>query len=145
MPISSLLAGAAEGDFVQKRDMIPDHGCFADHETRRMIEQNAGTDFGSRVNIDCKDFADATLKVEGRFRAPLVPQKVPDSVGLQGMEPLEVEKRYRVAGTGRIPLPKSLKIGADRSTNACVRSHRIINDITEKHLRQRRCPQFVCQ
>ena len=74
-----------------------------------------------------------------------MPQKVPDSMGLQGMEPLEVEKRYRVTGTGRIPFSKSLKVCADRSANACIRSHRIINDITQKHLRQRGCPQFVGQ
>ena len=82
MPISSRLASATESDFVQQGDVIPDHGGFADHETRCMIEQNAGTDLGGRVNINCEDLADTTLQIEGQFRASLVPQKVPDSIRL---------------------------------------------------------------
>src|SRR5262249_12806850 len=46
-----LLAGAAQRDVVQDRNVILDHRRLADDKSRRMVEENAATNFRSRIDV----------------------------------------------------------------------------------------------
>ena len=46
-----LLAGTAERHIVQDRNVILDHRRLAHDKSRRMVEENAATDFRSRIDV----------------------------------------------------------------------------------------------
>ena len=46
--------GAAEGDVMQHRNIVPDHRGFSDHKSRGVIEENPAADFCRRINVALK-------------------------------------------------------------------------------------------
>jgi hypothetical protein len=51
MTVALLLAGAAEGDVLQHRNVVFDHGGLADHEPGGVVEEDAAPDAGRRVDV----------------------------------------------------------------------------------------------
>ena len=51
MAILVFLAGAAEGDAVQDRDVVLDHGRLAADEPGSMVEEDAAADAGRRIDV----------------------------------------------------------------------------------------------
>ena len=52
MTVTTAFAGTAQGNGVQNRHIVLNHGGFAYDDTRRMIEHDAATNTRCRVNID---------------------------------------------------------------------------------------------
>ena len=51
MPVLVFLAGAAERNAVQDRDVVFNDSGFADHKAGSVIEENAAADFRRRIDV----------------------------------------------------------------------------------------------
>ena len=80
--IAAFFPSTSKRNSVQHRHIITDDGRLADHDTYGVIDKDAGSDRRRRVNVDAKDFTDATLNVVGQSSTVTFPQRVSDSVGL---------------------------------------------------------------
>ena len=59
-----------------------------------MVDEDAVADAGCGVDVDAEHFRGAVLQKQRQRFATLVPQPVGYPMGLQGVEALEVEKRF---------------------------------------------------
>ena len=55
MPVACFLAGATQGDILQDRDIILDHGCCTHDNTRRVIEEDALAKARRRIDVDLEN------------------------------------------------------------------------------------------
>lgn len=92
MAVLVLLAGAAERDAMQDRDVVVDDGGLAADETGGMIEEDAAADPGRRIDVGLEHRRGAALQIEGKILAALLVQPVRETMGLQRMKALEVEQ-----------------------------------------------------
>src|SRR4249920_1054199 len=76
MAILVLLAGAAERDAVQDRNVVLDHSGLAADEAGRVIEENAAADQSSGVDVSLKHRRCAALQIIGKILAALFVQPV---------------------------------------------------------------------
>ena len=95
MAVLVLLAGAAERDAVQDRDVVLDHGGLAADEAGGVIEEDAAADLGRRIDVGLEHRRRAALQIIGEILAALLIEPVRQAMGLQGMEALEVEQADR--------------------------------------------------
>src|ERR1700737_399737 len=93
MAILVLLAGAAQRDAVQDRDVVFDHGGLAAHEAGGVIEEDAAADPGCRIDVGLEYRRRAALQVIGKILAAFLIEPVRQTMGLQRVEALEVEQR----------------------------------------------------
>ena len=114
MAVAVILAGAAERDAVQHRDVVADHRGLADHEAGGVIEEDAAADLGGRMDVALEHRRRAALQVIGEVLAALVPQPVRQPVGLDGVEALVVEHRLDEAVGRRIAVEHRDDVGAER-------------------------------
>ena len=104
MAVARLLAGAAEGHFVQERNVVLDDGGLADDEARGVVEQNALADFRGRMNIDREHFRHTVLQEVGKRFAAILPQPVRETVGLERLVALEEKHDFEIIYRRRIAL-----------------------------------------
>ncbi len=102
MPVSPDLAGTAEGNLVQHREIVLNHGGLADDHRRRVIEHDALTDPRRGVDVDGELLGDPALQVERQLHALLRPVVMRDAVALQGVKALEVQQWGGVSAGGGI-------------------------------------------
>src|SRR5256885_4481823 len=98
MAVLILLAGAAEGNAVQDRDVVLDHGRLAADKTGGVVEEDAAADAGGRVDVGLEHRRRATLQVIGKILAAFQIEPVRETMGLQCMKAFEIEKRVDEAG-----------------------------------------------
>jgi hypothetical protein len=96
--VADFVAGTAERNPVQKADVVPDDGGFADDDVCRMVNQEPVTDLCRGVKIHAKLAADDVLEHLGRETPVFEPERMRDSVGLEPLETLEQQERLEVAG-----------------------------------------------
>ena len=96
--VADFVTGTAERNPVQKADIVPDDGGFADDDVCRMVNQEPVTDLCRGVKIHAKLAADDVLEHLGRETPVFEPERVRGSVGLQSLETLEQQERLEVAG-----------------------------------------------
>ncbi len=96
MTVAAGFTGPAEGDRLQNRDVIFNHRRFADHNAGGMVEHDPAADFRRRVDIHLERDGDLILQENRQRASPLSPQPVADTIGLQGMETLQIEQRRGV-------------------------------------------------
>ena len=51
MALAPLLAGSTQGHALKQGHVIPDFGCLADHHTHSMVNEEAGSNFGGRMDF----------------------------------------------------------------------------------------------
>src|SRR5882672_11952244 len=93
MTVLVLLAGAAERDAVQDRNVVFDQSGLAAHEAGGVIEEDAAADPGGRVDVGLEYCRRATLQIIGEILAAFLIEPMRQPMGLQRMETLEVEQR----------------------------------------------------
>src|SRR5271156_2733743 len=71
MAVLILLAGAAEGDAVQDRDVILDDGGLAADEAGGVVEEDAAADSGRRIDIGLEHRRRTALQIIGKILAAL--------------------------------------------------------------------------
>src|SRR6478672_11748528 len=64
MTVAALLAGAAERHVLEHRHVVLDHSGRADNETCCVVEEDAATDPGCRMNIGLEHFRRPALEVK---------------------------------------------------------------------------------
>ena len=99
-----LLAGAAQGHFVEQGDIVFNDSGFAHHETGAVVEQDTAADTCGGVNIDTEYLAAYALEEQGEHVAFLFPQNVGQAVSGQCVEPLEEHERLQCVVAGGIAL-----------------------------------------
>jgi len=65
MAIAFFVSSAAQGDPMEKRDVVIDHRGFADHDTRRVIKHKSTAQGHRGVDVNAKQTVHLALKVEG--------------------------------------------------------------------------------
>ena len=100
--VADFVASTAERDAVQKADVVPDDGGFADDDVCRMVDQEPVTDLCRGVEIHAELAADDVLEHLGRKLPVFFPEHMSYAVGLQTLKTLEKQKRFQISGAGRV-------------------------------------------
>ena len=74
---------------MQHGDVVANNSCFTNDDGVRMINHNALTNAGSRVDVHAKHLRGAHLKELSNVLAPLPPQPIRDAIGLDRLKTLE--------------------------------------------------------
>ncbi len=67
MAVGALLAGTAECDAVQDRDVVADDGGLANDEAGGVVEEDALADTGGRIDVGLEDAGGAALQIERKI------------------------------------------------------------------------------
>src|SRR5207247_9335543 len=97
VPITRLLARAAEGPFLQDRDVILDQRSLAHDEPRGMIKKNSASDAHGRIDIGLKHRRRAALEIISKILTPSAPQPKSQSMRLNCVKTLKVKHRFEKA------------------------------------------------
>src|SRR6185503_163671 len=92
MTVLILLAGAAQRDAVQNRNIVVDHGGLAADEAGRVVEEDAAADFGGGIDVGLKHRRRAALQIISEVLAALLIEPVRQPMGLQRVKTLEVKQ-----------------------------------------------------
>ena len=112
---------------MEHREVVLDHGGLADDDGRGMVEQDALADAGTGVDVDGEHLGDAALQVQRQRLPAAQPVVVRHPVRLQGVEPLEVQQRHRVAQAGRVAAEHRPQVFAERRTDARIGPERVVD------------------
>src|SRR6266404_4336035 len=93
MAVLVLLAGAAQRDAVQDRDVVLDHSGLTAYEPGSVIQENPAADPGCGIDVGLEYRRRAALQIIGKILAALLMQPVRQTMSLERMEALEVEQR----------------------------------------------------
>src|SRR5579884_691820 len=101
MALARLFASAAQGHALQDRDVVANLGRFADDHTGTVVDEQAGADLGSRVNLDLGQEA-----VDLRQRAS-------EDAAVVAIEPMSdaVQQQCMKAGVGEDYFPRRCRGG----------------------------------
>src|SRR5271156_452398 len=100
--------GAAEGDAVEDRDVFTHLRGFPDHHAGRVVDEQAGTEYGGGVDLDAGQDAGEFGKDARGQPGPTVPQPVADPVAPDGVyagvgeDDLQRGRGGRIALLGRL-------------------------------------------
>src|SRR3546814_11574999 len=83
MAVAGFLAGAAERDILQHRDIVLDHRRLADYHASTMVDHDAAAEACGRMDVDVEDFRGPALQQEGHGLTVLVPPPVGETMGLE--------------------------------------------------------------
>ena len=97
MAVAGFLAGAAERDFMEDRDIVLDDRGFTDDEGGGVVEQDAAADARGGMDVHGEDLAGDALQVEREPAAVVVPELVGDAVSGEREEALEEQARAPAA------------------------------------------------
>ena len=109
-----ILARAAESDPMEHRDVVADDRGLPNHDPRTVVDEDARADARGRMDVYVEDHGDPVLEVEGEGMPALLPKPMGDSMGLEGVEALEMEEGLGEAPRGRIALHHGGEILPDR-------------------------------
>src|ERR1700704_208873 len=113
MAVLVLLAGAAECDPMQDRDIVFDHSGLADDESGSVVEEDAAADFCSGIDVGLEYRRGAALQIIRKVLAAFLIEPVCQTVGLKGMEALEIEQRIDEARSRGIAVVYRDHVGAE--------------------------------
>ena len=113
MAVLVLLAGAAERDVMQDRDVVVDHRGLAHHQTGGVVEEDAAADFGRRIDVALERRRGTALQIEREILAALAVEPMRQPMGLDGVEALVVEHRLDEAAGRRIAVEGGDDVGAE--------------------------------
>ncbi len=116
MAVATFLAGAAESNAMQDRDVIADDGRFADHQAGRVIEEDALADARSRVDIRLENAGGTALQIEREITAAAIEKPMRETMGLQRLEALEIENGLHETQASRIAVIDRLNVDAQDRT-----------------------------
>ena len=102
MPVPGVFPGSAQGDLMQHGDIVPHHRGFADDNGMGMVDEDAAADTGGGMDVHGEDLTHPALQEERQVAAFMLPQPVGDTVGLESLVALVVEKGFGVAVAGRV-------------------------------------------
>ena len=126
--VAALLPGSPERHLLEQGDFVFDHGGFSDDDAGSVVEEHALADARGRMDVDAQHLGAPVLEELGQPPPPRGPEHVGNAVGLEGMEPLEVEQRLRKPLAGRIPVAHRLEVGPHRCAERRVPRQHLFED-----------------
>ena len=126
------LAGAAESDGMQHRDIVTHHGSFADHDGMGMVDHDALADPGGGVDIDAEGFRHAHLEEIGQILPPGRPEPMGHAVGLHGLKALEEQERLQEAVASRVAVVDGHDVGARGQSQSGIGAISLVADFTDQ-------------
>src|SRR3954454_24184216 len=136
MTVLVLLAGAAERDAMQDRNVILDHSRLAADETGGMVEEDAATDTRGGIDVGLEHRGGAALEIIRKVLAALQPQPVREAMGLDGVKALEVEQGIDEARGGGIAIVDGDEIGAEGIAEIGIVAQRLVIGLAHEIARQ---------
>ena len=129
VPVAGFLAGAAQRDVLQDRDVILDDGGCPHHQPGRVVEEDPLPEAGRRVDVGLEDVGRTALQVEREIPAIVGPQPVRRPVRLDRMKALEVEERLDEPLARRIAIHHRGDVGPHRIADAWIERASLTKDI----------------
>src|SRR4029077_19870623 len=99
MPVTSLLAGAAEGHALQNRNVILDHRRLADHKAGGVIEEHALANARGGVDVAPEHSRREALQAQGEIAPARLQEPMGEPIGLQRLEAFEKDQRSHSSRT----------------------------------------------
>src|SRR5690348_16792239 len=93
MAVLVFLAGAAERDTMEDRDVVLDDSRFTAHKTGGVVEEDTAADPGGGIDVGLKYRRRAALKIVGKVLARFAIEPVRETMRLQRVKTLEIEQR----------------------------------------------------
>ena len=134
MAVFLFLAGATQRDRMQHRHIVPDHGGFTDHDRMGVVNHDPAPDLGRRMNVDSENLRNAHLHEIGQIAFAMLPQPMPDPIGLHRLIPLEKQDWLQEPVAGRIAFIHRHQIGPRRRHQIGRIRIGIIRDFAQDHL-----------
>lgn len=100
--VTVLFTSAAKGDTVKDGDAVSDNCGLTDNDAVTVVEQDAAAETGTGVNVDAESLAHSGLQSKSEEALTASPHLMGDTVGLDGMEALEVEETVGEGGACRV-------------------------------------------
>src|ERR1700733_2473575 len=138
MAVLVLLAGAAERDAVQDRNVVLDDSGLAAHEPGGMIEEDAAADPGSGIDVGLEYRRRAALQIPGKILAALLIEPMRQAMGLQGMKTLEVEQGIDETRGRGVAVVHRHQIGTEGVAEIGIVAQRLVKGLADQIARQRR-------
>src|SRR6266478_3851040 len=138
MAVLVLLAGAAQRDAVQDRDVVLDHSGLTAHEPGSVIQENPAANPGCGINVGLEYRRRAALQIIGKILAALLMQPMRQTMGLQRMKTLEVEQRVDEARGRGIAVVDRHQIGPESIPDVGILAQRLVIGLANQIARQRR-------
>src|ERR1019366_3515127 len=138
MAVLVLLAGAAKRDAVQDRDVVFDHRGLTAHEPGGVIEEDTAADPGGGIDVGLEYRRRAALQIIRKILAALLIEPVRQTVGLEGMEALEVEQRIDETRRRGIAVVYRHHVGAENIAEIGIVAQRFVKGLANQIARQRR-------
>src|SRR3954454_12687099 len=114
MTVLVLLAGAAERDAMQDRDVVLDKCRLTADETGGVIEEDAAADARGGVDVGLEYRRRPALQIIRKILAALQIEPMREAVGLDGVKALEIEQRVDEARRRGVAVVNGDEIGAER-------------------------------
>src|SRR5580704_13934006 len=131
MAVFVFLAGAAKGDAVQDRDIVFDNGGLTAYESCGVIEKDAAADLGCGIDIGLEDRRRPALQIIGKILAAFMIEPMRQTVGLQGMEALEVQQGIDEPCGRRIAVVHRHEVSAESVVEIGIVAQRLIISLTD--------------
>src|SRR6185437_1313819 len=132
MAIAPLVAGAAEGNAVQHRAIVADHGSLADDDARGVVEHDALADHRRGVDVDLQEARGQALQIKREVLTSRLPKSMRNAVGLERMEALVIEQGLDQAAACRIALGNRHKVGSERLAERRLRVEHLMKHLMEQ-------------
>ena len=104
MALALVPAGAAQGDTVVERHVIADFRGFADHHAHAVIDKEASTDLGTRVDLDTRHPAGESGNKSRQLLEVPFPQGVGEAVEQHGVQARVVQQHLQGVTCRRVPV-----------------------------------------
>src|SRR6266568_8882147 len=125
VPVARLLARAAEGHFLQDRDVILDQRSLAHDEPRGMIKKNSTSDAHGRIDIGLKHRRRAALEIISKILTPSAPEPKSQSMRLNRVKTLKVKHRFKKAVGRGVAINRRHDVGTECLANRRVSFKRV--------------------
>ncbi len=138
MAVALFLTGPAKRHRMQDRHIIPNPRGRAKHDRMRVIKENALTHRTGGMDVHTELFGHTHLKEIGQIMPPLIPQPMPDPIGLNRLEAFEIQQGLQILDTGGIAFKHSHQIRTRRIGKAGIGRMRLITNLAQ-HLVRHLC------
>src|SRR5260221_1610839 len=143
MAVLVLLAGAAQRDAVQNRDVSLHHSGPTAYEPGGVIQENLAANPGCGMDVGLEYRRGAALQIIGKILAALLMQPMRQTVGLQRMKTLEVEQRVDETRGRGISVIDRHQIGPGSIPDIGILAQRLVIGLANEIARQRRMVETI--
>lgn len=110
MTITMFLACTSQSRLVEESAIASNHSGFTDDDRMSVIDEQTRTDLCRRMNVDGEDHGRERLKHQGERLSIFKPENMRDSVCLNALKSLKVQKHRDDITNGRIAAKNGIQV-----------------------------------